>query len=159
MAIESYQIFQKSAEAQGHKGLARSMGLGLSTTYTRTTPFEHREPQTQDEFQKIESMCEANATRGAAGKVANTLAEVWALELFGRLNRNEHPTPLTCELVVQRAQKMCAHMADVLRECRPSFVPDNIAKEAAEMIVELRDLIACAEAADDGAEQRIRVAK
>lgn len=149
MPIESYQLFRAHAAAQGHKGLARSMNISKSHTYVLTTPSEDRETQVRDDVERLTSMCEASATRGSTGRVANKLTEVYFKELFDRLNRNQHTEPLTCELVVQRAQRMCERMADVLKECRPGFIPDAIAREAAEMIVELESLIVCAEAADD----------
>jgi hypothetical protein len=149
MPLETHQVFEASARAQGHKGLSASTQLALATTYARTTPYEARDPMTPDEIQRITWMFEANATRGGEGKVANVLGEVYFTELFDRLNRHESPTALTCELAVTKAQELCEHFAGVLKACRPGFVPDEVAIEAAEMLVALRDVIKCAEAADD----------
>jgi hypothetical protein len=148
--IESFQIYRQHAQAQGHKGLRSTLGCSLSHTYVLTTPSEARDTQVRDDLERIVAMVEASASRGKDGEVANEMTEVFFSELFNRTNRGDSPKPLTCERAITEAQVLCQHFADVLGTCKPGFVPEEVTIEAAEMIVALRNLIRCAEAADDG---------
>lgn len=152
MPIESHQIYAASAKAQTPAGLARSMNLqGVGHVYELMKPFEYRHSIVRDDIERFTAMCEGNATRGEDGRVANTLAEVYMIELFDRLNRNERPKPLTCETAVAEAAELCGHMRDVLDVLskKGGPIPDRVAVEISEMIVALRRVLMCAEAADD----------
>lgn len=151
MATETYQLFRAHAKAQGHKGLSRSTNLSLSHTYVLTTPSEARESQVRDDFERITAMCEASATRGEDGRVANLLTECFWIEFFDRLNRNESPAPLTCDMAIVEAADLCGHMKDVLGELskKGGPIPDRVAVELAELIVAARRVLVRAEAADD----------
>lgn len=158
--IESTQVYRAWAKAIGHKRMASTLAVSLQHSYVLTTDPIARDIQVRDDIERITNMVEASAAHGAAGKAANIQAELYFSDLFGRVNRNESPTPLTCESVILRAQEGCAHFSDVLRSCKPGFIPDEVAKEAAEMIVWLREFVACAEASDDVPQTKpIRVAR
>lgn len=156
--LETHQLMQATARVVNHKRMAHALAVSLPHTYVLCAdPLTQDAPVRNDADRLTNLLTELASHRD--GKPTLVLWELYFAQLFGRLVRNEKPAALTCETIIPEAQKLCAHMADVLAECKPGFVPNTIAKEAAEMIAALRTLIECAEEADDTPATRVRIAR
>lgn len=157
MAFETYQLFGMTADAIGRDGIADALHIGMKHTYNLTADPMTLEVPCKNDAQRLQNMFEKLATH-PAGKPALICWRMHFNELFARLIDHEIAKPLTPETVLLEAQEMCAEMGDVLRECKPGFVPDKLAKEAAELIAVLERMVAMAEAADDAVPIRRRSA-
>jgi hypothetical protein len=148
MAIETHQLMAATAGVINHKRMAQALAVSLSHTYVLCAdPMAHDAPVRNDADRLVNLLTELATHRN--GRPALVMWRMFWKEFFARVIDGEKPEPLTCETIIPEAQQLCAHFSDVLKECKPGFVPDHVAQEAAEMIAKLEQLVACAEAADD----------
>lgn len=148
MPLETHQLYQKTAEVIGHKRLASALNVSVAHTYNLTADPLSQNVAVRDDADRLTSMLEALSTH-PHGKPALVLWELHFSELFDRLVRRETPEPLTPETVITEAQKAITEFGELLRECKPGFVPEKLAKEAAELIAVLERIVHMAETSDD----------
>lgn len=148
MAIETYQLFEATARVTGRANLARALHVGEKHTYNLTADPMTIEVPCRNDADRMTNVFEMLATY-PAGRPALILWRQHFNELFARLVDRETAKPLTPETVILEAQEVCAEVGDVLRECKPGFLPNRLAQQCAEAIARLERLMAMAEAADD----------
>jgi hypothetical protein len=148
MAMETHDLFAMTADVIGRDGLASALHVGVKHTYNLTADPMTLEVPCRNDAERMQNVFEKLATY-PEGKPALILWRMHFNELFSRLIDHENARPLTPETVLVEAQELCAEVADVLRECKPGFVPEKLSKEAAELIAVLERIVHMAEASDD----------
>ncbi len=146
--IETTQLISAAGEAVGYKKLSHALGLSLAHTYKLAADPMSLDQPVRNDLDRIGSVIDLLAALPHA-RPALILWKEFFDEAFNRALNREHLSALTCEAVPAVAEKLCREFADVLRECRKDYVPDALAKQAAELMAELSLLIRCGELKDD----------
>lgn len=155
--IETLELYRAAAKAIGHKQLADALNISLGHTYVLTADPLAIDAPVRNDIERLTTLIQALATHPNA-RPTLILFRLYFKELFARVLDREEPTPLTPETVCAETQEAIGQFGELLRECRPGFIPDRIAAEAADVISILERLVASAESSDDNA-VRIRRAK
>lgn len=148
MPIETHQVYAAIASAIGHKRMASTQGCSVQHTYLLTRDPVELDAPVRTDLDRFLALLEVAATH-PDGKSATVLAELACNEFFDRINRRQTPKALTPETVCLETQEAIAQFGELLRECKPGFIPDKIAAEAADVIAVLKRFVAAAEKADD----------
>jgi hypothetical protein len=146
--MESHQLYSAAAKIIGHRALARVLSVSLQHTYVLCADPITLDVPVRTDWDRTKNLLETVASH-RDGRPVLIQWEMADKLFYDRVIRGERAEPLTCETVVTEAQAAISEFGELLMECKPGFVSDRIAKEAAEVIAKLERLVACAEAADD----------
>lgn len=146
--IEARQTLNAVVDAIGAKRAADAMNLSLHHVYKLLADPVTLDAPVRNDVERLTNLYEVAAAHPKA-RPALILSRLYWKETFARILDRESAEPLSSVDVVLKAQELCAEVSDVLRECKPGYCPDKIAKEASELIAVLEQLVAMAEVSDD----------
>lgn len=144
---EPVQLYCAAAKAIGHKQLADALNVSVGHTYVLTADPLAIDAPVRNDVERLTTLVQTLATHPSARSTL-ILFRLYFKELFARVLDREEPKPLTPETMCAEVQEVVSQFGELLRECRPGFVPDHIAVEAADVIAALERLIASAESSD-----------
>lgn len=141
--METNDLFHIAGDAVGFKQLSHALGLSLAHTYKLAADPMSLDVPVRNDLDRIASVVDMMAARPHA-KPALVLWRTWFQDLFARAIYDERAPVLTCDNVQATTERLCSEFADVLKECRKDFVPEAVAKQAAELMAVLETLVRCA---------------
>lgn len=155
--IESNQIIRAAAKAKSinPKKLAHAFGVDISTVYSFARP--QADPTHPDAtgainfVDRFEAFGDLLSAHPREGMPIIVLLHTYVNELFARWMQNAIASPLLDSELVARAGQACMEFGEFVASLQPgeSFDADRIAREGADVIAVIHQIMVAAERRDD----------